>query len=431
MHTVRSLALAPACCLVALHSCSFSALPPHPQPAKTLQAQRTQDLDYLVEVIDSVHPLPFLRRSEADFRRDVESLRRSISGSSEASFTLALVEVLASLQDAHCSLSGHLGPQWPIASPLIIDRFEEGYFVVGVAEGHEDLEGGRVVSLNGRSYSSLFKEVGAIVPAANPHRVVHRAPRYLMVPRILHALGLGDHEDRLTVVLQLPGGETVTRIFSSDDEPDFPNGHHVLSGLEDRDETILPRPHETGAPYWWRIYPDERMAYLQYNEVRTHEAYPFDAMVTEFLTRVGRDDIDHVAIDLRFNGGGNNTLIEPLDDGLASLVRQGSIDRLFVLTSERTFSSGVDVAVRLRENARATLVGSPTGGMPNSFGEAIEFALPNSGVTGRCSTGYFRITEGEPSTLTPDVNVMRTWADYQRGRDTVMAWIRARAAGSR
>jgi len=112
-------------------------------------------------------------------------------------------------------------------------------------------------------------------------------------------------------------------------------------------------------------------------------------------------------------------------------VREGGIEQLFVLTCERTFSSGVDVAVRLRANAGATVVGSPTGGMPNSFGNAIEFTLPNSGTVGRCSTGYFRITEGEPSTLTPDVSVERTFSDYRRGRDTLMAWIRARAAGSR
>lgn len=429
MHLSRTLALAPVLCPLALHSCSSSALPPHPEPAETSEARREQDLDYLVQVIDSVHPRPFLRRSEADFRTDVEGVRRSIPGSSEAAFTLALVGLLASLEDAHCGLD--LGPAWPIASPLRIERFEEGYFVVGAAEGHEDLVGARVVSINGRSYPSLLEELDAIVPAANPHRVVYRAERHLMVPRTLHALGLGEHEDRLAVVLEPPGGEEVTRVFSSDSEPDFARGHHVLSDAEECDATIFRQPHETGAPYWWRVYPEERLAYLQYNQVQTHPDYPFDAMVDEFLARIGRDDVDHVAIDLRFNGGGNNSLIDPLDDGLAALVREGGIEQLFVLTCERTFSSGVDVAVRLRANAGATVVGSPTGGMPNSFGNAIEFTLPNSGTVGRCSTGYFRITEGEPSTLTPDVSVERSFSDYRRGRDTLMAWIRARAAGSR
>ncbi|MCH2141080.1 MAG: hypothetical protein MK100_08625, partial [Phycisphaerales bacterium] len=52
-------------CLVAvmtalLIGCGQPDLPSHPPPAETTNGQREQDLDYLVQVIETIHPKPFL-----------------------------------------------------------------------------------------------------------------------------------------------------------------------------------------------------------------------------------------------------------------------------------------------------------------------------------------------------------------------------------
>lgn len=167
------------------------------------------------------------------------------------------------------------------------------------------------------------------------------------------------------------------------------------------------------------------MLYLQYNAVQTHDDYPFEDMVDSFLDRIDQGGVDVVVVDVRYNGGGNNGLIGPLDRGLTARARRGDLGRLYVLVSGRTFSSGVDVGVRLRDNASATVVGTPTGGMPNSFGNSVSFILPNSKTKGSCSSGYFRLVDGEPSTLDPHVHIDRSWADYSNGRDTAMEWVRA------
>ena len=398
--------------------------PPHPVPAGTVNAQREQDLDYLVATIEHIHPKPFLRIQETNFKEIVEEVRLSIPELDDAGFHLALSRVLASIQDAHCALEVFNSSAYPIVSSLNTEAFDEGWFVVSCTGGHSDLLASRVVSIDGQPCEKLVDRCSEYIPAANAHRVVYRAPRWLMAPGFLHALGLCAEADRYTIEFELPSGEHISRDFLSG-ELDSKSGVHVLSGKEDLPRSIHPQSHETGAPYWWTYEPDNRLLYLQYNAVHTHDDYPFEDMVDSFLDRIDQGGVDVVVVDVRYNGGGNNSLIEPLDRGLAMRARRGDLGTLYVLTSGRTFSSGVDVGVHLRDNAGATVVGTPTGGMPNSFGNAVPFILPNSKIKGRCSSGYFRLVDGEPPTLEPHELLGRPWADYSIGRDTAMGWVRA------
>ena len=395
-------------------------LPTPPELASTPDERREQDLDYLVAVIEQVHPDPFLRQPEATFRAEVEAVRSAIPELDDASFHVALLRLLSSLQDAHCGM--WMCSSCPHAMRCLPASFDEGVFAIACNPDHMDLLGARIVSINGHSSEHVLDRCGEVIPASNTHRTRHRAPDLIMRPSLLRGLGLAEHADRITVEFELPGGDLVTREFRTEGF-DGDSWYHVLRNMEDLPATIHPQLHESGAPYWWMYLPDDRMVYLQYNAVQTHDEYPFDEMVEEFLARIDRDDVARVVVDVRYNGGGNNGLIDPLDDGLASLARRGRLDHLYVLTGPATFSSGVDVVVRLRGNAGAIVVGTPTGGMPNSFGNAVDFTLPDSGIEGWCSSGYFRLIDGDPGTLVPDVDVGRPWSDYSSGRDTALEWI--------
>ena len=90
--------------------------PPHPVPAGTVNAQREQDLDYLVATIEHIHPKPFLRIQKTNFKEIVEEVRLSIPELDDAGFHLALSRVLASIQDAHCGLEVFNSSAYPIVS---------------------------------------------------------------------------------------------------------------------------------------------------------------------------------------------------------------------------------------------------------------------------------------------------------------------------
>jgi hypothetical protein len=69
----------------------------------------------------------------------------------------------------------------------------------------------------------------------------------------------------------------------------------------------------------------------------------------------------------------------------------------------------------------AVLVGSPTGGKPNSYGYPNSFQLANSLLQVGYSTRYYQLISGsDPPWLTPELPVDETIADLRAGRDALL-----------
>ena len=129
----------------------------------------------------------------------------------------------------------------------------------------------------------------------------------------------------------------------------------------------------------------------------------------------------------RANGGGDSSVADPLLQGLRSRRHLADSGRLFTLIGNGTFSSAMMNAITLRREAGAILVGEPTGGKPNSYGQVRSFALPNSGLTVSYSTQFFRLLpDSNTDSLYPEIAAAVSSADYRAGRDPALAAIAAR-----
>ena len=77
-------------------------------------------------------------------------------------------------------------------------------------------------------------------------------------------------------------------------------------------------------------------------------------------------------------------------------------------------------SVQLKERG-AVLVGEPTGGRPNHYGEVRAFTLPNSGLQVSYSTRYFRMmADADPPALAPDIATPSTLANQFTGFDAAL-----------
>src|SRR6267154_4633221 len=97
-----------------------------------------------------------------------------------------------------------------------------------------------------------------------------------------------------------------------------------------------------------------------------------------------------VAIDLRQNRGGNNTLIPSL---IRSIIQSESIDRpghLFGIIGPATFSAAQNLTDALEEYTNILFVGEPTGSRGNAYGDSRKIVLPNSGITVRVAIYYWQ-----------------------------------------
>lgn len=128
-----------------------------------------------------------------------------------------------------------------------------------------------------------------------------------------------------------------------------------------------------------------------------------------------------MVVDLRLNGGGNNTSYGSLIAALRNRVvnRPG---KLVVLTSRITFSAAGNFAADIDHSTRARFLGEATGGSPNNYGDTTEVELPALGASVFLSTSWVEVVPGDTrSTIEPDVPVPLTAAAFFAGRDPVLA----------
>lgn len=92
--------------------------------------------------------------------------------------------------------------------------------------------------------------------------------------------------------------------------------------------------------------------------------------------------------------------------------------RLYVLIGAQTFSSALMNAIELRDGTHSILLGEPTGGKPNAYGEVRSFRLPNAGLRVQYSTRYHTNLPGSDApSLRPDLLYPLTWPDLLTGAD--------------
>jgi hypothetical protein len=75
------------------------------------------------------------------------------------------------------------------------------------------------------------------------------------------------------------------------------------------------------------------------------------------------------------------------------------------------------------KGGNAILVGEPTGGKPNSYGEVRFLTLFNSMMTVQYSTKYFSLYPEDLPSIYPDVYAEPSFADFIECRDAALEAI--------
>ncbi len=147
-------------------------------------------------------------------------------------------------------------------------------------------------------------------------------------------------------------------------------------------------------------------------------------IVDEILARAKQDDVARVVVDLRHNGGGDNTTLGPLDFAL----RDPAINRpghLYVLIGRITFSAAANFATDLEQETAATFAGEAMGGSPNLYGDTRRIELPYGGQALYMATRYWERStpDDQRITIEPEIRAVLSSDDYFGGRDPVLQAI--------
>jgi len=374
--------------------------PSDPAPASDRTAAWRDDLHVLATELPAKHKHAFFHVAEADWRKQVAELDARIPQLDDAHVIVGLTRVVAALGDAHTAIdvAGHGG--W---YPLTFVWFDDGIFVVGAADSWAI--GRKLVGLGGHPIAEVIAALSPLVSHDNLPGLHAWLPNVLRDPLLLAGadLAAADHAS-----FSLAAADGTVR------ELDVKPGR---SGARVALPDPLPLHLQGPALNYWNKYDERnRLLFFEYNAcVEDSRAGPIAYLIDGTFGFIEEHPVDKLVIDLRNNEGGNSRLIEPLLAGLAA--RPALAGKTYAIIGMHTFSSGMLAAMELKRRLHVTLVGGPTSGRPNSYGEVVVMKLPHSKLELQYSTKLFEAPDFPGESVEPDVAVKVTSADWFAGRD--------------
>ena len=299
--------------------------------------------------------------------------------------------------------------------PILLWQFSDGLVITAARAPYGDLVGSRIATIAGRPVADVLALVEPLVPRDNPSTLLGYEPLYLRMSEVLAGLGVIDGAGPAEFGVVDPTGATRTVTIdpiTAEEDLAWHGGDplHLRAG----DALWL---RDISKPLSWTYLADSRTLYVAYNEVRGG----IDAIADEVLDRAKAGDVDRVVVDLRNNGGGDNTTYRHL----LEVIRDPAIDRpgrLDVLIGRLTFSAAANFATELETTTSATFVGEPMGGSPNLYGDARPTDLPYGGQTVYVASRYWQMSSADDPRITiePDLAIPFSSEDYLAGHDPVL-----------
>jgi len=403
-----------------------------PDPDLTREQRWRFDADFLVREIERRAP----QRAAAQRELLGESrtkLVESLAGLTDAQVVVEFMRWVAGLDDGHGSVEVVDEVSALAASlPVQFQLFDEGVCVTAAHPDYAALLGARVLAFGDCPVGRVLNDIDPLVSRDNVYGAPEQAMQVMRRTAVLHALGIVDAPDGAELELEYPDGTqrrlavpAVPQAWQRRNEVPAPEGwtayHTALAGVPPLYLRDCARPH------WFEYLPDNDLVYFQFNSVCDGPRESLAAFLNRLFAFVDANAVRRLVIDVRWNSGGDLTLVRPLVHGL--IMRPG-VNRpggLFVITGRRTFSAAQHTCSVIEANTHAVFVGEPTGSRPNFVGERTPFRLPCSGLRVNVSDTYWQ--NGWPqdrrTSIAPELRIVPTIAAYRANRDLALEAVLA------
>jgi len=397
-----------------LISCSDNQ-PTSPASAKDRAARWGEDIDYLGSQLKS-NQLNFSSLvSVQTFDNALYDIKNSVDSLQDYEILIRLQQIVASLHIAHTTLYPPSIEKFHFL-PIYAVTFSDGFYIVMTDNKNTSLLGKKIIKAGNSDIAAVKDSLKKMIAYENNYWADYQFSGAFGLVEALKFYGFSESLSQ--VELEIEGIGKVTLNSIEQYYSNFTYGYKsVLEGK------TLPLYLQNYSSYYWDTYlAPNKTFYIAYNKCSNASNISFAAFTDNIKNFIASNEVDKVVIDLRNNGGGNSSIMDPLLSYLQNSVFNQS-GKLFVIIGNHTFSSALLNAISFKQNTKCLLVGEPTGGKPNCYGEARTFTLPNSGITTQYCVKYFSPVSGNPESLSPDSYVGLTGQDYINGRDPVLDFI--------
>lgn len=403
------------CWLVSVVIVGFFSVSSH---AQVSDAQWEQDLDALADGVLARHPNFYTKTSVETFESALGQVFDRVGTIDDQMMVMEICKLVALGGDAHTTVGfGAIGETMR-RLPIQLMVMEDGVFVTQATQDHRELIGAEVLEINGVAIDEVLNRVSVLFAYENESKRKGTSAWYATLLPALRCVGIiEDHTLGQLSVTVRSDDEEVERDLEAI-TGDAPQQWISFVQLLEHPWPIAYR--KQGGYYQSDFIQEHGVFYVAYNRCREAENLPMAQFTAFVMSKSDELDAHRIIIDLRFNGGGDETVIWPLWQALEDSDRFSEPGDIIGLISRQTFSSAMSNAHQLRDNCGAILIGEPTGGKPNHFGQLSRFPLPNSGLTISHSTRWFQKVEGDPDAVHPDVLIPWRSGPLFAGEDPVM-----------
>jgi len=421
----------------------------HLSPSQSFtKEQVTDDIDFAVKMLEDVHPDPYSIISKEDFYRKVDSMKKmlpEIVSDKDASKTFG--KIYALIKDGHTRKE--LSFNFPVKFlPYKFKIMDERIFVARNF-GYRNLIpiGSEIISINGKSSQQYLQEISHLFSWDN----ISFRNISLQYP-ILYSLW--DDCRNYKVTYKTPEGKTKSIRTSG--------GLFSLLQLSKGELGQL----GIRSNYQYKSISDS-IAYIEFNSFTDLEQ--FKIFLDSTFTAIKKENVKHLIIDIRQNGGGNSSLGDELmqyiskkdfiqfettfvkiSDELMNKKRLEHIDsaerkvgtiyrsdaplielrdnplrftgKSYLLVGGNTFSSASSFTSAFQCFEVGAIIGSETGGLTVCFGDVYSFKLPETNFNMGISYKKFYQACGKDDRrgIIPDYIVENTIEDDLKSFDRVL-----------
>jgi hypothetical protein len=385
----------------------------------------TADLDHLKREVLRLHHNPLRKMTRDDLDRAILSIKSSVSTRTDEQLAVEVMKFMRRLGDGHT---------WARVRdqvfenerglPILMSKFEDGFFVTAADQSHRDLVWARVETIEGRPPEDVLAKLDPIVSCDNAMRLLSQGPWQMRFPSVLKGLDLCESATQLRLTITDHKGRKRDVTLT----PRDPMTAVVRTppGKEGMVPIHLKRRKEF---YWIEPIADSRVMYFQYNACQEADGKPLDRFADELFDAIEKTDIDSLIIDLRWNSGGNLFVSRPLLSRLMQCRKVLKPGSLFVIAGRHTFSAAMVFAAQLERYTPAIFVGEPTGSSPNFVGETNLVSLPYSKMSVSISNLAWQTAAANDDRpwIAPKIRTPMSFALWKQGRDeSVEAILRLR-----
>lgn len=376
-------------------------------------------LDFLYRELPRRHKNLYFNMNKSDFLESIQSLKRDLPRLESNEIKVRIARIIASVGDAHTSINI---PVYYLC-PLEFYWFSDGIYSINTAKSDEAMLYKKITHIDGMEIDKVIEKLSTIISHENQSFLKSLLPKYLPAIELLYGLKIARNLNGLTFTFQNKKGNQEECFVNS-----YPFHEYIEQLQANRiniSEEELPLYRKNKVQNYWMKYIEEaKTLYFNYRACKEMVSEPVEDFGKRLLNFIKTNSIEKLVIDMRNNNGGNSTLLDPFIGELEKCDQINQTGKLFVIIGRDTFSSALLNAFSLKNNTNAILVGEPSGGKPNCYGEVQRFTLKESGFTISYSTKYYELIDDDSIlSLFPDIEKELSIQSYIDNIDPCMKYI--------